>query len=315
MFHRLSANDLFKFVDRDFVESGHMEGYKKRLRRKILEVVGRYKNLTDVGVGFSGGVDSGTLAKTCGKLGMDVKLVTIGFPGSPDLNHARLIASKLGLPLLERLLEVENLEDDLMAICKIIECKSPLELELGLVVLYMSRTCAENRLKYLMTAQGMDELFCGYEKYVEAYKRGGPEEVERTMEEALKAAMEQKRQHDKIAETVGVSKIDPFLEEDFVELALEIPIDLKIFGSEDTLRKRILREVAMELGVPAESVVRPKKAVQYGSWLHKEIERIARRRFPKHRARELGFKGPIEAYVDWLLRKSVSTQYDSETQS
>jgi asparagine synthase (glutamine-hydrolysing) len=44
------------------------------------------------------------------------------------------------------------------------------------------------------------------------------------------------------------------------------------------IRKHILREVALALGVPEESAMKPKKALQYGSSIHKYLRKIERRR-------------------------------------
>jgi asparagine synthase (glutamine-hydrolysing) len=52
-------------------------------------------------------------------------------------------------------------------------------------------------------------------------------------------------------------------------MAMNIPMEYKISGENDRLRKCILREVAAEVGVPPEIVKRPKKAAQYGSGIHK----------------------------------------------
>jgi len=54
-----------------------------------------------------------------------------------------------------------------------------------------------------------------------------------------------------------------------VNITLNTPLKYKIHGSNDRLRKCILREVAKDLGVPQEIVKRPKKAAQYGSGIHK----------------------------------------------
>ena len=47
-----------------------------------------------------------------------------------------------------------------------------------------------------------------------------------------------------------------------------------INGSDDLLRKHLLREVSLAVGVPTESALRPKKALQYGTLIHKKLARI-----------------------------------------
>jgi asparagine synthase (glutamine-hydrolysing) len=47
------------------------------------------------------------------------------------------------------------------------------------------------------------------------------------------------------------------------------------------IRKHILRQSALELGVPEESAMKPKKALQYGSCIDKYFKKVdgRRRRF------------------------------------
>ena len=54
-----------------------------------------------------------------------------------------------------------------------------------------------------------------------------------------------------------------------VETAMNIPMQYKIYNDPKNLRKCILREIASDIGVPKDVVLRPKKAAQYGSGVHK----------------------------------------------
>jgi asparagine synthase (glutamine-hydrolysing) len=44
------------------------------------------------------------------------------------------------------------------------------------------------------------------------------------------------------------------------------------------IRKHILRKTALALGVPEESAMKPKKALQYGSSIDKNFKKLQRRR-------------------------------------
>jgi asparagine synthase (glutamine-hydrolysing) len=65
----------------------------------------------------------------------------------------------------------------------------------------------------------------------------------------------------------------PYLDLQIINIAMNTPMKYKINDVNDRLRKCILREVAMDLGVPQEIVERPKKAAQYGSGIHKILTR------------------------------------------
>ena len=61
----------------------------------------------------------------------------------------------------------------------------------------------------------------------------------------------------------------PFLSNNFITFAKKIPISHKIKNSDDLLRKHIIREAALKFGVPEISATKRKKALQYGSLIHK----------------------------------------------
>ena len=60
----------------------------------------------------------------------------------------------------------------------------------------------------------------------------------------------------------------------FIDFAMKIPIEKKILGPSDTLRKHILREIAISLNVPIESAMKPKSSLQYGTLIHKNLAKI-----------------------------------------
>ena len=73
---------------------------------------------------------------------------------------------------------------------------------------------------------------------------------------------------------LGVLIKHPFLSREFITFAKSIPIMENINGSDDLLRKHLLRQVSLAVGVPTESALRPKKALQYGTLIHKKLARI-----------------------------------------
>jgi asparagine synthase (glutamine-hydrolysing) len=77
-----------------------------------------------------------------------------------------------------------------------------------------------------------------------------------------------------ITAELGVKTMHPFLSEKFSSVAMKISIDDKIKGCDDFLRKHILREVALMIGVPREAATKPKKALQYGSLIHKNFKAL-----------------------------------------
>jgi asparagine synthase (glutamine-hydrolysing) len=77
----------------------------------------------------------------------------------------------------------------------------------------------------------------------------------------------------------GVELRVPFLDNDIINLALDIPAKYKIKDNEDVLRKHILRDAAKSIGVPDYIADRPKKAAQYGSGINKILKKRVLRSF------------------------------------
>ena len=71
----------------------------------------------------------------------------------------------------------------------------------------------------------------------------------------------------------GVELRLPFLDKNLVEFALNIPVRYKISGSDDKLRKNILRKTAFNLGLDKQIAYRPKKAAQYGTGIDKILRK------------------------------------------
>jgi asparagine synthase (glutamine-hydrolysing) len=74
-----------------------------------------------------------------------------------------------------------------------------------------------------------------------------------------------------IASEFKVKIIQPLLSTEFVDYAKTIPISEKILDSADLYRKHIIRKLASKIGVPELSCTKRKKALQYGSKIHKAL--------------------------------------------
>ena len=74
--------------------------------------------------------------------------------------------------------------------------------------------------------------------------------------------------------------VQPFLSAEFAERARAVPLAMKVRGPDDWLRKHAVRECARLCGVPPDICGRRKKALQYGSGIHKAALKCARRGAP-----------------------------------
>ena len=74
-----------------------------------------------------------------------------------------------------------------------------------------------------------------------------------------------------VSSEFGVTIVQPLLTDSFIDFAKTIPISKKIHGADDLLRKHVIRELAIECNVPKISAYKQKKALQYGTQIHKSL--------------------------------------------
>ena len=122
----------------------------------------------------------------------------------------------------------------------------------------------------MVTANGIDELFCGYNGYRDAIKQGNDFVME-LMNAKLDNEIKMMRQINHVCSEFGIKIVQPLLSEEFIKYAKTIPIDQKIIDSDDLQRKHIIRKLAIKVGVPEMSANARKKALQYGSMIHKTL--------------------------------------------
>ena len=51
--------------------------------------------INKIGIAFSGGIDSTLLAMICKNMNIDTTLLTVGFPGSKDIDHSKSVSYKI----------------------------------------------------------------------------------------------------------------------------------------------------------------------------------------------------------------------------
>ena len=226
-----------------------------------------------IGIAFSGGVDSSLLAKICVDLGYEVTLLTIGFEDSHDIIFSQEISKILGYNHKIEKIKLTNFSKVSKEIKKIVKTDNLSWIENCIAFYYVSKLAKYYDIKKAITANGIDELFCGYNAYRNAIKSGKAELME-LMESKLENEIKMMKAVNEVASQFGVVLIQPFLLPDFIEFAKKIPFKNKIHDSDDLLRKHIIRELALQIGVPEISSNKRKKALQYGSLIHKTLMKI-----------------------------------------
>ncbi|MDR1819246.1 MAG: asparagine synthetase B [Methanobrevibacter sp.] len=230
----------------------------------------RIDGLDEVGLFFSGGVDSTTIAKILKDNGeLDIKLFTVGVENSKDLEISKKIADDLNLDLKYSVVNEEIIRSEFEDFLTIIEKGNIIDFGVGMTMYLTSKLVVDEGLKTILTGQGADELFGGYNRYLNIYaqnKNSLTDEFRKDIEFMYEVNL---KRDIAIANFNNLNFRSPFLDKDFIRFALSLPFEFKIKSSDDKLRKHILRDVAIDLGVPSYIARRPKKAAQYGSGIHK----------------------------------------------
>ncbi len=147
------------------VDVTSLSGLEKELYEKMIQSI---KNVTEsktMGISFSGGIDSSLLAKITKDLGYDTVLLTMGFKDSHDVEFSKIIAKILGVRHEIELISENTFSDVARKIWNMINVDNLSWNENCIAFYYVAKLAMKNNITKVITANGIDELFCGYNSY------------------------------------------------------------------------------------------------------------------------------------------------------
>jgi asparagine synthase (glutamine-hydrolysing) len=231
------------------------------------------RGIDTIGIAFSGGIDSTLLAMICKNMNINTTLLTVGFPDSHDIEFSKSISHKINMN--HKFLEINK--DDFTTFSKKIKneisCRNLSHIENCIAFSYIAQLASKNNLDVVLTANGFDELFCGYNNFRYIFNQG-IDTINKTIESKILNELELINEIKQVAEKYHISVLQPFLSKGFISIAMKFPIFNKIVSYDDVLRKHIIRKIALSFEVPPEVIIRRKKAFQYGSLIHKNYKKI-----------------------------------------
>ena len=254
------------------VFEGDVAKIDKMLRLSVLK---RVEGLREIGVIFSGGVDSSYLAlllkEISENVSLKITLYAVGKEGSKDVEAAIYASKFLNLDLEIFEVTEDAIREALPDVVRAIGDDNLMKIGVGLTTYFATKMVARDGLKVAISGQGADELFGGYKRYLKSF-------VDGTLNYDLRVDMSNMyhvnlERDDACSMLNGVELRLPFLDKTLVELVLNIPDNKKIVSMHDEMRKSILRKLAFEEGLDYEIAYRPKKAAQYGTGIDKILRK------------------------------------------
>ncbi len=136
--------------------------------QKLLEeaVKARVAGLKKVAVAFSGGLDSSIVAFLANKCGVSVELIHVSLENELETEAAIEASEKLELPMQVHLFKESDVEEALPQVVDLIEEADPIKAAIGVPFYWTAQETQEAGYDVLLAGQGADELFGGYQRYV-----------------------------------------------------------------------------------------------------------------------------------------------------
>lgn len=212
-------------------------------------------------ISYSGGLDSTILLALSD---FQLQPYTAGFSNSKDIAGSRRISRILGFKVEEIILDrmdIHSLLNELRVIDPGIKAG---DMGYEAVLLSVLRHATE---KYIVTGQGADEFFYGYQKYEREPDLANNEDIEKI----IKVTSPREK---KMADSLGKIIVLPYMNRIVTDIACAIPRNqhINVEG-----RKLILRSMARRIGLPDEVVNLKKTAAQYGSGMQKIVAKNVHR--------------------------------------
>ncbi len=217
-----------------------------------------------VGVFLSGGLDSSLIAAIAARYlaerGETLQTFAVGTEDSSDLLAAREVAAFIGSEHRECVYTSEQAHDALPDVVRALEHFDPSLVRSSVANFFLARMTARH-VKVVLTGEGADELFAGYEYYHDIeHSHDLHDELVLTLEALHNLNLQRT---DRVTMAFGLEARVPFLDREMIALALRIHPERKQ-PDESQMEKQFLRE-AFEGWLPDEFLWRVKEQFGDGS--------------------------------------------------
>ncbi len=215
-------------------------------------------NCKSESIALSGGLDSSIIAYHLkDKKPQAIAIIAKDFLAT-DLTYSQLAAKEFGFSLKMKSVTTEELLEAIEECIKILKNFNDIEIRNSVVIYLALKEVKNSNQKFLLTGDGADELFAGYNFLLKKSEVDLEKDLKRIWSIMHFPSFE-------LGKALGVTVEAPFLDKEVVEIAEKIPVKQKV-GEKDGKRfgKFILRQM-YEDKIPKAIVWREKSPLQDGA--------------------------------------------------
>jgi asparagine synthase (glutamine-hydrolysing) len=263
-FHSRHGFHRYYDVPNDSPTHDSLSAHLQRVRSGLEEAVAK-RLMSDVPVGafLSGGLDSSLIAALARPHVDELHTFSVGIEGSRDIEAAQLVARHLDTVHHEYLFTPDEVLAVLPDVIYHLESFDQ-DLVRSAVPCYLVSRLASQFVKVILTGEGADELFAGYDYYREL---DCPQQLHRELRRSVCSLHNINLQRvDRLTMAHSIEGRVPFLDVALIQVAQAIPPGLKLFADDrgNVVEKWILRKAFEDL-LPSEIIWRDKEQFDEGS--------------------------------------------------
>lgn len=213
-------------------------------------------------ISLSGGLDSTILAYYLQKQKPKaISIIAKDFEAN-DLVYCQMASQEFDLPLTIYNVETEQILEAVEETIKILKNFNDIEIRNNIVMYLAIKWAKDNQSDGIITGDGADELFAGYNFLLDKSKQELEGEIQR-----IYSIMHFPTQ--KIGKYLGLKVESPFLDEDVVDFALSIPGNLKVDTRDGKKYGKWILRKTFEGKIPEKILWREKSPMQDGAGTNK----------------------------------------------